>query len=73
MTTKLTDKNRRTRMARVVVQAPKISKRSEALDGQYEKIRRDIIKLREDLAVGYDLVKQSLQTIISRRTRVKPK
>lgn len=69
MTKKVTEKNRRTNMARVLIQSAQKSKHNEALSKQYETIRKDVVKLRGDVADGYELVKQSLQTFISRRTR----
>lgn len=70
MKKRVTDKNRRTNMARVLVQTAQKGKHDEALAKQYETIRKDVVKLREDIADGYELVKQSLQTFVSRRTRV---
>lgn len=45
----------------------------DALSDQYAIIRADILKLREDLADGYDLLKDFIETKISRRTLVKSK
>jgi hypothetical protein len=73
MTTKLSDKNRRVHMAKVLAQSNPNKKRTEALSGQYEIIRKDALRLREDLAHGYELLKEWIETVISRRTFFKSK
>lgn len=44
-----------------------------SLQDQYQIIRGDILKLREDLARGYDLLKNFIDTKISIRTLLKAK
>lgn len=44
-----------------------------SLNDQYQVIREDILKLREDLGHGYDLLKEYLETKISIRTLLKAK
>jgi hypothetical protein len=40
------------------VKEKKMKKEIRPLNHQYELIRKDVLKLREDLADGYDLLKQ---------------
>ncbi len=76
--TKLIDNNRRTHSAKVLAQPSKKQKtHEEASDHskdtsrqileQYRIIRKDVLKLREDLSQGYDLVKEWIVTKISIR------
>lgn len=73
MTTKLSDKNRRVHMAKILAQSNPNKKRTEALVSQYEVIWKDALRLREDLAHGYELIKEWIETVISRRTIFKSK
>lgn len=73
MTTKTIDKNRRIHMAKILTQTAHKNKRTEALSGQYKIIRQDILRLREDFAHGYELIKEWIETVISRRTLFKSK
>lgn len=73
MTTKLIDKNRRVHMAKILAQSGHKNKRTEALSGQFRVIRQDVLRLREDLAHGYELIKEWIETVISRRSLSKSK
>ena len=73
MATKLIDKNRRVHMAKILAQQTHKNKRTEALTGQARVIRQDVLRLREDLAHGYELIKEWIETVISRRTIFKSK
>ena len=44
-----------------------------SLNKQYEVIREDILKLREDLADGYDLLKDYLESKVNLRTLIRVK
>jgi hypothetical protein len=68
MTTKLNDKNRRVHMAKIIAQSGHKKKHTEALSGQLKIIRGDVLRLREDLAHGYELIKEWIETVINRRT-----
>lgn len=78
-TTKLIDNNRRTHAAKVL--ATKKNKREESenvlndknLNEQAKVIRDDIFKLREDLAEGYDLLKNKLENTFKNRSLLKTK
>lgn len=39
-------------------------KQQARLEGQYQVIKDDVLKLREDLAHGYDLIKKIVEKII---------
>ncbi len=70
MTDKLQDKNRRVHLAKVLSkQANK--KGTGALQVQIQVIRKDALKLRADLAHGYELIKEWMETVISKRTLFK--
>lgn len=74
-TTKLTDNNRRVHAAKVLAQTSNKNKGSEgnAINNQIRIIRGDVLRLRKDLAHGYDLLKEWIETKISRRTLIKLK
>ena len=75
-TTKLIDNNRRTHAIKILAQASRKhqstneeqSNRNDDLGAsvksdlihQYEVIRKDVLKLREDLGVGYDVLKSRI-------------
>jgi hypothetical protein len=44
-----------------------------SLNKQYEVIREDILKLREDLADGYDLLKDYFESKVNLRTLIRAK
>lgn len=44
-----------------------------SLNNQYEVIREDILKLREDLAHGYDLLKEYIDSKVSLRSLIRSK
>lgn len=44
-----------------------------SLNKQYQVIREDILKLREDLADGYDLLKDYLESRVNLRTLIRAK
>ncbi len=73
MTTKKIDNSRRVHAVKVLAHSTKTRKGSVAISTQYGIIRRDIRKLRTDLAHGYDLIKQWMETKISRRLLVRSK
>ena len=62
--TNLMNNNRRTHSIKVLAKAnkPLPSKKTEnkSLSHQYKIIRKDVLKLRNDLALGYDLLKRWL-------------
>lgn len=75
---KFKDQNRRTHAAKVLVETtskPKSvgAKGVDALNGQFRLIKQDILKLREDLVHGFDLVRELVETKISRRNLIKSK
>jgi hypothetical protein len=73
-TTKLNDNNRRVHAAKVLALSSKKNKaEGGALSSQFRIIRSDVLKLRRDLAHGYDLLKEFIETKISRRTLIKSK
>ena len=80
-TTKLIDNNRRTHAAKVLATNAKKNKREESekvlndknLNEQAKVIRDDIFKLREDLAEGYDLLKNKLENTFKNRSPLKTK
>lgn len=45
----------------------------DALEKQYKLIRQDVLKLRADLSRGYDLLRELIETKLSRRTLVRSK
>jgi len=82
--TKLIDNNRRSHAAKILAETSKKNKSIEtnisvnkkssaAIEGQYRIIRQDILKLRTDLARGYDLVKDWVGTKVSRRMVLRSK
>ena len=71
MVKKLIDKNRRVKMAKVISRTVPKNKRTEALQAQFQIIQKDALRLREDLAHGYELIKEWMETVISRRTLFK--
>lgn len=83
MAKKVLDSNRRTHAAKVLAEESKknleveaisepvkMKKKNEysALKTQFDLIKQDVFKLRADLARGYDLIKDLVETKISRRT-----
>jgi hypothetical protein len=44
-----------------------------SLNKQYQVIREDILKLREDLADGYDLLKDYIESRVNLRTLIRAK
>ncbi len=85
-TSKLIDNNRRTHAAKVLAQASKKNQTSEeevhekkthlskkSLNEQYAVIRGDVLKLREDLAHGYDLLKDYIESKVNLRTLIRVK
>lgn len=87
-TSKQIDNNRRTHAAKVLAQASKKNQTSEekvhehekeqsssikSLNKQYSVIREDVLKLREDLAHGYDLLKDYLESKMNLRTLIRVK
>ena len=73
-TNKINDNNRRVHAAKVLALSSKKNKGDGgALTNQFRIIRSDVIKLRNDLAHGYDLLREWVETKISRRTLIKSK
>lgn len=71
------DHNRRVKAAKNLMEAsgagPGVKSKRDALQKQYRLIRQDVMKLRADLARGYDLLKELVETKVSRRSLVKGK
>ena len=67
--TKLTENNRRVSMAKTLAHTDKKSKlqKQNALKNQYKIIRSDVLKLRKDLAHGYDLLRNLIESKVSRK------
>lgn len=49
------------------------SKGENLLNEQYQIIREDVLKLREDLAHGYDLLKDYIESKVNLRTFIRAK
>lgn len=71
------DQNRRVKAAKNLSGGhnvnPETKNERDALQKQYRLIRQDVLKLRADLAHGYDLLKELVETKMSRRILVKAK
>ncbi len=72
-TTKLISKKAKTKSIKNEIQSSQRNGNSMALNGQYKIIRKDVLKLRKDLARGYDLLRNLVETKISKRTPIKSK
>ena len=73
-TTKFNGNKRRVHAAKVLTLSSKKNKaESGALNNQFRIIRSDVFKLRNDLAHGYDLLREWVEIKISRRTLIKSK
>lgn len=77
MVVKEIDQNRRVKAAKNLAESTKVkpaeNSKRDALGKQYKVIRQDVLKLRADLAHGYDLVKELIETKVSRRNAIRSK
>jgi hypothetical protein len=72
-TKKINSKKNKAKLLKLVGQSDSKTGNSAALNGQYKVIRQDVLKLRADLARGYDLLRNLLETKISRRSVIQSK
>ena len=73
-TTKLNENNRRVHAAKVLALSSKKNKAGRGvLNNQFKIIRSDVLKLKNDLAYGYDLLREWVEIKINRRTPIKSK